>query len=673
MVSIGISCAVAAVILHTAYAAQVNKLHPIPHRDGIIHPAAVVEATTNCRIMGTELNCALMTVSPDCPDCTNSFPTECGGVPVIQCQSDLSYNWSSINSEIPWVVVNGQVITSTIGKDFIITSNRDFHSSYGVSEGGMTINTLTFTSAALFTQLNWTWINATDYGDLYFNFINVSTTASPSSGPTTAPSTGPTTIPSFGPTAAPSTGPTTVPSFGPTTAPSTGPTTIPSFGPTIAPSTGPTTIPSSGPTTAPSTGPTTIPSSGPTVHPAAEVEATTNCRITAGDLNCGGMTVSPDCPDCTNTFPTECGGVPVIQCQSDLSYNWSSINSEIPWVVVNGQASSSTIGKDFIITSNRDFHSSYGVSEVGMTINTLTFTSAAVFTQLNWTWINATDYGYLYFNFINISTTASPSFGPTTAPSTGPTIIPSFGPTAAPSTGPTTVPSFGPTTAPSTAPTTILSFGPTNAPTGGPTSILSSGPTTAPSNPTTIPSFGPSNTPTSGPTATPTAFCDATPCPTSCLHGYTPTDNWFINGCWVYCTTEPVGNQCDPGGSGCTSSCNSAPTVAPTAPTPAPTTVCQGSPCPTSCPAGYTGDSFTSDGCTVFCDSPPTEGQCRAGGSGCTSSCRLGPGPIVGIALAAGALIIVAATTCCWKVGICCFVARQPKSNDEISSTMNPL
>ena len=46
-----------------------------------------------------------------------------------------------------------------------------------------------------------------------------------------------------------------------------------------------------------------------------------------------------------------------------------------------------------------------------------------------------------------------------------------------------------------------------------------------------------------------------TPCPTSCSNGYTPGTAHTMDGCTVYCTTEPVDGQCQEGGSGCESSC----------------------------------------------------------------------------------------------------------------------
>ena len=45
------------------------------------------------------------------------------------------------------------------------------------------------------------------------------------------------------------------------------------------------------------------------------------------------------------------------------------------------------------------------------------------------------------------------------------------------------------------------------------------------------------------------------PCPTSCPNGYEPNTAHTMDGCTVYCTTEPVNGQCQEGGKGCESSC----------------------------------------------------------------------------------------------------------------------
>ena len=42
-----------------------------------------------------------------------------------------------------------------------------------------------------------------------------------------------------------------------------------------------------------------------------------------------------------------------------------------------------------------------------------------------------------------------------------------------------------------------------------------------------------------------------TPCPTSCPNGYAPGTAHTMDGCTVYCTNEPVNEQCQEGGSGC--------------------------------------------------------------------------------------------------------------------------
>lgn len=70
---------------------------------------------------------------------------------------------------------------------------------------------------------------------------------------------------------------------------------------------------------------------------------------------------------------------------------------------------------------------------------------------------------------------------------------------------------------------------------------------------------------------------------------------------------------------------------------------CSDSPCPTSCPALHgPSESWTSmTGCTVYCKDQPVNGQCASGGSGCTSSCTLAIGPVVGIAVGGAAVVAV--------------------------------
>ena len=49
--------------------------------------------------------------------------------------------------------------------------------------------------------------------------------------------------------------------------------------------------------------------------------------------------------------------------------------------------------------------------------------------------------------------------------------------------------------------------------------------------------------------------CEDTPCPTSCPNGYTPSKQWEMDGCVVYCMDRPTNGQCLPGGPGCMTSC----------------------------------------------------------------------------------------------------------------------
>ena len=78
------------------------------------------------------------------------------------------------------------------------------------------------------------------------------------------------------------------------------------------------------------------------------------------------------------------------------------------------------------------------------------------------------------------------------------------------------------------------------------------------------------------------------------------------------------------------------------------------SPCPTSCPSGYTPrESWELNGVTVYCQDQPTAGQCLPGGSGCTSSCALAPGIIaaivIGVLLVMGSVIGISVYFCCCR------------------------
>mmetsp|Transcript_48101 Transcript_48101/g.95276 ORF Transcript_48101/g.95276 Transcript_48101/m.95276 type:complete len:418 (+) Transcript_48101:152-1405(+) len=82
--------------------------------------------------------------------------------------------------------------------------------------------------------------------------------------------------------------------------------------------------------------------------------------------------------------------------------------------------------------------------------------------------------------------------------------------------------------------------------------------------------------------------------------------------------------------------------------------------CPTSCASGYTGNSWTSQGCTVYCEDQPTNGQCAPQGSGCTNSCKLAPGIIAAIVIGIVIFLALLITLFCWKMGCCCFKPAEP-------------
>lgn len=87
-------------------------------------------------------------------------------------------------------------------------------------------------------------------------------------------------------------------------------------------------------------------------------------------------------------------------------------------------------------------------------------------------------------------------------------------------------------------------------------------------------------------------------------------------------------------------------------------------PCPTHCANGYTSAyTYASTGCTVYCKSAPTYGQCAVGGSGCTSSCRsISVGAIAGIAV--GCFVFVAIVVGIIVYFSCCR-ARPPMTERE--------
>lgn len=106
------------------------------------------------------------------------------------------------------------------------------------------------------------------------------------------------------------------------------------------------------------------------------------------------------------------------------------------------------------------------------------------------------------------------------------------------------------------------------------------------------------------------------------------------------------------------------PTFSPTrmpnshAPTRLPTTSSErcDSACPTDCPNGYT-TAYTMNGCTVYCENKPTNGQCMVGGTGCSSSCRsISVGAIIGIVVGCVAFVILLI------VGGVCYCKRTRKA-----------
>jgi hypothetical protein len=181
-------------------------------------------------------------------------------------------------------------------------------------------------------------------------------------------------------------------------------------------------------------------------------------------------------------------------------------------------------------------------------------------------------------------------------------------------------------------------------------------------DPTKAPTKCPSLAPTRLPTVSPTS-CSDSPCPISCPDYY--LEYWDVGDCRYYCVDEPENGECSIGGSGCTSSCYS----------------CSDSPCPTSCPEGYEpSEGFVLDDCTVYCLTKPFGGQCKPGGSGCTSSCvlisksgdgggtssSLSTGGLVGVVLGGGVFLIVAV------MGVVYFTHRM-KSKPPLNKLENEM
>ena len=94
---------------------------------------------------------------------------------------------------------------------------------------------------------------------------------------------------------------------------------------------------------------------------------------------------------------------------------------------------------------------------------------------------------------------------------------------------------------------------------------------------------------------------------------------------------------------------------------------CSDSPCPTNCPNGYT-KGYTLNGCTVYCENTPINGQCLPGGSGCDSSCRdISIGAIIGIVV--GGVVFIALI--CVGTWYCTCYKRQPlhaREENELSA-----
>lgn len=100
-------------------------------------------------------------------------------------------------------------------------------------------------------------------------------------------------------------------------------------------------------------------------------------------------------------------------------------------------------------------------------------------------------------------------------------------------------------------------------------------------------------------------------------------------------------------------------------------TSCSSSACPTSCPAGYIGGywQFTGNDCKYYCQDQPTYSQCAPGGSGCTSTCSIGPAIIAGIVLGSFACCcILVCISIRWYFGrlLFCWPTKEPMATKEI-------
>jgi hypothetical protein len=191
------------------------------------------------------------------------------------------------------------------------------------------------------------------------------------------------------------------------------------------------------------------------------------CRVVERGNLCFELGEAASCDKCSyNGDVTVCDGYAVITCQLPPEYNYLSLDSDVPWMMMDSQSDDVQVGNGVAFSSNRAFDMSIVQYNPGEYLNDFAFTSSDPVTNLTWTWTTTSE--YLYFYYPNMS-----------AP-------------------------------------------------------LQNDDDTADYNDDDR--------------------C-ASSCPTHCSNGY--TESWTLNGCTVYCKDQPTNGQCLPGGSGCSSSCRS--------------------------------------------------------------------------------------------------------------------
>jgi hypothetical protein len=146
-------------------------------------------SASNCNYHTQTNLCPQLDAAAACQSCIyNGDNTICNGYTVVTCQMPSQYDTTSLDSEVPWILMTGTVSSFDdlmVGTNVAFTSNRDFQVSAVPFSPDQYVNNFTFTSSASVTSLNWAWITTPEY--MYFSYPNLTIAQQPFAFPTYRP------------------------------------------------------------------------------------------------------------------------------------------------------------------------------------------------------------------------------------------------------------------------------------------------------------------------------------------------------------------------------------------------------------------------------------------------------------------------------------------------------